>query len=300
MNLLTLGLFVFAVLLAVAAIWALRAGQRADVKARIQSRFQDFSAIRISEESPGGPLRGSVIDRWLWRGGIRLSPGRVASIAAGSLLAVAVAWARLGALGGLTLLGCLLLVGVLWPQVQYRRRSAAMVAQVPLFLDQMVRALATGRNLDGAMRVAAEETREPLAEVLARVQQAADLGEDAGDALRDAARLYELHELHFLAMAMQIARSYGSSPKEMLDSVAKLVHNREHARRELRAMTGETRFSAWVLGILPSAMAIYMAAVNPKYINTMWFDPTGRMVLLTALGLQGIGILILWRMVKSI
>lgn len=293
-------LILLALGLLAAAFWALRAGQRAALRGRVGQRFQEATAFRIETEPGARPLRGTLIDRWLWRGGIHLSPIHVLAGSLGVLLTAALAWRLGGAVAAFTVLAGAAAAAVIWPQLQYRKRAAAMVAQVPLFLDQVVRGLATGRNLDGALRLATEEARPPLSEVMARVQQAVDLGEEIGDALRDAARLYDLRELHFIAMAVQIARGYGSSPKEMLESVAKLVRHREQAQRELGALTGETRISAWLLSVLPSALALYMVAVNPAYINGMWQDPTGRIVLLLALGLQATGVVILWRMVKSV
>lgn len=297
---LSIALYLLALLLVLAAGWAARSGERAEFRARVGSRFHDLTAVRLDETAGRRTLRGTLVDRWLRRGGVRLTPARIALVGSALMLAVALA-AKLGGAwaGGATLI--VAVVGlVLWPHLQYRRRAAAMSAQVPLFLDQVVRGLATGRNLDGALRLATAETREPLGEVMGKVQQAVDLGEDIGEALREAARLYGLKELHFVAMAVHIAHGYGSSPKEMLESAAKLVRHREQARRELAALTGETRVSAWLLSLLPSALALYMVVVNPDYINGMWLDASGRLVLLGALGLQATGVVILWRMVKSI
>ncbi len=301
MALLTaIGLFLLALALLAAALWALRAGERAALRDRVGRRFQEVAAVGIKAAPGARPLRGTIIDRWLWRGGIRLAPIRILTIAGATLLGAGLAWQGSGPLAAALFVAAAAAIALIYPHYQYRKRAAAMVAQVPLFLDQVVRGLSTGRNLDGALRLATEEARAPLSEVMARVQQAVDLGEDVGEALRDAARLYDLRELHFMAMAVQIARGYGSSPKEMLESVAKLVRDREQAHRELRALTGETRVSAWLLSILPSGLALYMVAVNPNYIGAMWHDPTGRVVLLLALALQASGVLILWRMVKSI
>lgn len=299
MALLTVFSFLIALLLLAAAVWVLRSGQRAALRARVGHRFRDLSAFTV-EAVDAHRLRGTVIDRWLWRGGIHLTPGRILAGIGATSLAAGFAWHAAGPVAAATVLATLSAAALVWPHLQYRKRAAAMAAQIPLFLDQMVRALATGRNLDGALRLATEETRPPLGEIMARVQQTVDLGEDVGEALRAAARLYDLRELHFMAMAVQIARGYGSSPKEMLESVAKLVRHREQAQRELRALTGETRVSAWLLSLLPSALALYMVAVNPDYINAMWHDATGRVVLLLALALQATGVVILWRMVKSV
>lgn len=300
MALLSLALYLFALLLVLAAVWTLRNAQRADLQSRVGSRFNENSVFRRETDTSRRPLRGTVLHRWLWRSGIRPTPARLLAFLVGLLGILVLAWLHSGTVAALTCFGIAIAIVVALPHYQYRKRTSAMVAQVPLFLDQVVRGLATGRNLDGALRLATEDTREPLREVMARVQMAVDLGEDIGEALRDAARLYDLRELHFIAMAVQIAHGFGSNPKEMLESAAKLVRHREQAQRELGALTGETRVSAWVLSILPSALALYMVAVNPDYINTMWHDPSGRIVLMLSLALQATGVIILWRMVKSV
>jgi Flp pilus assembly protein TadB len=175
-----------------------------------------------------------------------------------------------------------------------------MVAQIPLLIDQLIRSLNTGRNLDGAFQLATQESQAPLRDVLMRVQNTLELGGDIVEALHDSARTLDLTELHYIALAFQMTRAYGSSPKEMLEGLVSLIRQREAAGRELRAMTGETRMSAWVLGLLPTGMAIYMMAINPGYMQGMYNDPSGRIMLLAAAGMQAVGGLVLWRMVKNI
>jgi tight adherence protein B len=65
-------------------------------------------------------------------------------------------------------------------------------------------------------------------------------------------------------------------------------------------MTGETRMSAWVLGMTPLAIALYIMVMNPNYLNMLLDDDTGKTLLTTALGLQGMGAFILWRMLRSV
>ena len=301
MVILSIALYLLALVLLVAAILSFRSGEKAAMRSQISGRFQEISFDQIDSRSPKlTPLRGNLIDRWLWRSGIELTRQRIMLLCAGLIVVLSLVWQFAGAYAELVALSILVVTFIIWPHYQYRKRLAAMAAQVPLFLDQVVRGLSTGRNLDGALRLATEDTRAPLLDVMTRVQQTVDLGADIGDALRDTASLYNLRELYFIAMAVQIAHNYGSSPKEMLESAAKLVRHREQAQRELRAMTGETRISAWTLSILPSSVALYMLAVNPGYLNSMWLDPGGRIVLLMSLALQITGAFILWRMVKSV
>ena len=61
-------------------------------------------------------------------------------------------------------------------------------------------------------------------------------------------------------------------------------------RRQIRVLTSEGRLSAWVLAILPFAIALYMFAVNPDYIGLLFTDRIGLFMLAGAGILLGLGI----------
>ncbi|EUJ09732.1 Flp pilus assembly protein TadB [Methylophilaceae bacterium 11] len=212
-----------------------------------------------------------------------------------------VGWLVYGVIGAVLFSGMAIFIfGFLLPYSRLHRRQMQIIAQVPLFIDQILRSLSTGRSLENAIRFASDETPPPLRYVLDRVIRAADLGADMVENLTEAAKLHSLRELNLIALAMRISNNYGSSPRDMLDSVVKMVRQQELARRELAAMTGETRISAWVLGLTPIAIAAYIMVMNPSYLNMLLHDETGKTMMITALALQGCGAFFLWRMLRSV
>lgn len=194
----------------------------------------------------------------------------------------------------------LLIIGFVLPYRRLRRKQALIISQIPIFIDQVLRSLSTGRSLESAIRLAADEAKPPFKHMLDRIMRETDLGADMADSFTQTAELHGLKELSLIALAMRISNNYGSSPNEMLERVVQMIRQQELARRELAAMTGETRITAWVLGLTPLLLAIYMMIVNPNYINLMLQDDAGKTILMTAFGLQGVGSLLLWRMLKSI
>ena len=85
-----------------------------------------------------------------------------------------------------------------------------------------------------------------------------------------------------------------------MERTATFMRDREEAQRELMALSAETRLSAWVLGLLPLVVAGGLFVMNAGYILLMWRDPMGKTMLLTALALEVIGALLLYRLAKSI
>lgn len=222
----------------------------------------------------------------------------------GMLLGIWGAGMLLGLLGGWF---GLLLMALLPPLAlrlflawRYRQRVRRMVQQLPQMLDQVVRSLQTGRTLGDAVVAAIGASPEPLCSALGRVQRNVQLGVSLPDALQDTADLYEQEELRILAIGVRVNHRYGGSASELLGNLIKVIHEREHIARQLRAMTGETRLTAVVLALLPVLMAAYILGTNPQYLLGMWQDSGGQRMLIGAFAMQAFGCLALWRMLRSV
>jgi len=257
----------------------------------------------VSGVPPG--LRETRAHRFMVRAsiyaGFEFKPQHLAGIGLMLFLLGLLGWVWLGS-SGIFLLpaGAAFVFGFLLPYIRLRRRQALITSQVPMFVDQMIRSMGTGRSVESAIRLAVEESPAPLKYVLERVVRATDLGADMAQTLNDAARLHGLRELSLVGLALNISNTYGSSPREMLQSVVQMIRQQELAQRELAAMTGETRVSAWVLGLTPISLAGYMVATNPGYLDMMLQDASGKTVLYVATFLQLVGVLLLWRMLRSV
>ena len=233
--------------------------------------------------------------------GFEIKPQHLVAMALLLFLISLVGWVWLGTAGIFLLpAAAIFIFGFLLPYIRLRRRQALITSQVPMFVDQVIRSMSTGRSVESAIRLASEESAAPLQYVLERVVRATDLGADMAHTLDEAARLHGLRELSLVGLALNISNSYGSSPREMLQSVVQMIRQQELAQRELAAMTGETRVSAWVLGSTPIALAGYMMMTNPGYLDMMLREPSGKTVLYVAASLQIVGVLLLWRMLRSV
>lgn len=183
---------------------------------------------------------------------------------------------------------------------RYQRRLKRMIEQLPPLLDHTVRSLKSGRTLADAVLGAIEAAQDPLKNAMGRVQRNVQLGVSLPDAATDFAELYEKDELRLFALGLKVNHRYGGSASELLENLIKMIREREQIARQLSAMTGETRVTAWVLGSLPVGLAGYFLAANPTYLLAMWHDSSGQIMLATAFGLQAVGSLLLWRMLRSV
>lgn len=183
---------------------------------------------------------------------------------------------------------------------RYHRQVRRIVEQLPQLLDHTVRSLKSGRTLADAVMGAIDVSEDPLKTAMGRVQRNVQLGVNLPDAVNDFAELYEQDELRMFALGLKVNHRYGGNASELLENLIKLIREREQGSRQLRALTGETRMTAWVLGSLPLILVGYFMLSNPGYMLGMWNDAGGRQMLIIAVCLQVTGCLALWRMLRSV
>ncbi|MNG87254.1 Bacterial type II secretion system protein F domain protein [compost metagenome] len=255
---------------------------------------------QVQESSALTPSRRDWLDRLLQRAGIERRNDRLLIWLAIGLLTALLCGRILGWAAGVGLVLLAPLLIWLYLGWRYRRRVQRMIEQLPVLLDHSVRSLKAGRTLNDAVLGAIDASRDPLHGALQRVRRNVQMGVSLDDAMSDLAELYEQDELRLFALGLRINHRYGGNASELLENLIKLIREREQGSRQLRAMTGETRMTATVLGLLPVGMAGYFLISNPNYLLAMWQDGNGQFLLLGAFILQVLGCLVLWRMLRSI
>lgn len=270
-------------------------GMRKSATERILQRLgqvQERPVVTLSERD--------WLDRLLQRAGLeRRNEHLLTWLSVLTLLAV-LAGLALGWLAGLGLLLAGPLLFRLYLGWRYHRRLQRMIEQLPQLLDHCVRSLKAGRTLSDAVLGAIDAARQPLHGAMQRVRRNVQMGIGLDDAMQDMAELYDQDELRLFALGLRINHRYGGNASELLENLIKVIREREQGARQLRAMTGETRMTAMVLGLLPVGMAGYFLLSNPGYLLSLWQDSSGQVMLLAAFALQLVGCLALWRMLRSI
>ncbi|MGV2862013.1 type II secretion system F family protein [Achromobacter sp. AGC39] len=258
------------------------------------------------EEAPfaegGRAMRSgfSSWDRLLLLAGVRQSPGFYLRTAVPVVAGAVLAWVFLGPLSGVVsfVMLAVLMYFLLWLRADKRRRR--MIAQLPAFLDNIVRLITIGNSMGAAFQTAAATTDEPLLEV---VETAASLSRSAKEldaALVQVSRMYGLKELYMVAAVVSLAMRFGGRSDQVLERMAAFMRDVAQARNELTASSAEVRLSAWILALLPVGIAGFIIVANNKLFMGLWEDPLGFKMLLTAVVLQIGGCYWLYRMAKSI
>jgi tight adherence protein B len=126
------------------------------------------------------------------------------------------------------------------------------------------------------------------------------LGATVESTLAEAATVQQVRALHILAMSARVNRRFGGSMRRVVKSLINTIRAQDAAYRELKALTGETRVSAWVVAAMPIGISAFFYFSNPAYYTDMLAGPVGKGFIVVALLLQVAGIFIIWRMLAGI
>jgi len=186
-------------------------------------------------------------------------------------------------------------VGAAFPTVLLRsalsKRADRLREQLPDVLTIMASSLRAGHSFLQSLDTVAKEIAQPAASEFQRVVAEIRLGRPAEDALESLAERVGSPDFKWAVLAVNIQREVGGNLAEILDTVADTLRERAMLRRQIKVLTAEGRLSAWVLGLLPFGIALYMFAVNPDYIGLLFHNTYGIIMLIVAGALLVAGIL---------
>jgi len=168
-------------------------------------------------------------------------------------------------------------------------RMAALEEQLPEAIDLIGRAMRAGHPLSAGLKMAGDETSEPLSGELRRVFEEQRFGMPFEEAILGLCDRVQLIDVRILVTAILVQREVGGNLAEVLDKISYVIRQRFTIRRQLRVYTAQGRFSGIVLALLPIAVGSALFFNNRPYMITLFFDPIARYFLILAVILQILG-----------
>ncbi len=166
------------------------------------------------------------------------------------------------------------------------RRLKAFTEQLGDTIQLMVNGIRAGYSILQAMEAVSEEMGPPIADEFGRVVREQQLGLTLEHAMDNMLRRVPSDDLDMMITAINVQREVGGNLAEVLDSIAFTIRERVRIKGELQAMTGQSRISGYMVGMVPVALAGFLYLINPTYIGQMFEHPCGYAML----GCAGLGI----------
>ncbi len=249
-----------------------------------------MNARRKKLRLPSIPALGSFIGKnymdriktGLAKAGIPLRPEELAGMSV--LLAIAGGSLGLGLGRGVVLAvllgGAGLLAPGMWVNHAKKQRSSRLEMELVDALTMIANSLRSGHSFMQAIELVGRDAPPPLGHELARVLRESRLGVSIDDAFAGLLSRFESKDLELTVTGVLIQRQVGGNLAQVLDSIAETVEKRIKARGKVRTLTAQGRVSAWVISILPFAMAAIMFSLYPDFAGIMLSSSLGRGLLI--------------------
>ena len=178
------------------------------------------------------------------------------------------------------------------------RRVRKFTANFPDAIELMVRGLRSGLPITETLGVVASEIPGPVGVEFRMVADKMKIGRTMEAALQDTADRLGTPEFQFFVITLAIQRETGGNLAVTLSNLADVLRKRAQMKLKIRAMSSESKASAYIVGALPFIVFFLIYWLNPKYLNGFFTDERLTVVGLGGLVWMGIGAFIMAKMVN--
>ena len=178
-----------------------------------------------------------------------------------------------------------------------KRRVGKFTARFPDAIDLMVRGLRSGLPISETLGIVADEIQGPIGDEFRTVSDKMKIGRSMEAALQETADRLGTPEFQFFVITLAIQRETGGNLAETLANLSDVLRKRAQMKLKIKAMSSESKASAWIVGALPFIVFILIWFINGKYMQTFFTDE--RLMIAGGGGLiwMGIGVFIMAKMV---
>ena len=233
--------------------------------------------------------------------GREISLAKYVSICFGALTFVTMALVFRGAPFILSLL-LGMLVGIGGPHFvigkMIKRRVAKFTTNFPDAIELMVRGLRSGLPITETLGIVASEIQGPVGVEFRIVADKMKIGRTMEAALQDTADRLGTAEFQFFVITLAIQRETGGNLAETLSNLADVLRKRAQMKLKIRAMSSESKASAYIVGSLPFVVFTLVWMINPHYMQGFFSDQRLMVAGMGGLVWMGIGGAIMAKMVN--
>lgn len=179
-----------------------------------------------------------------------------------------------------------------------KRRVAKFTAKFPDAIELLVRGLRSGLPIGETMAVVGTEIDGPVGVEFRSITDKMKIGRTMDVAMQETADRLGTPEFQFFVITIAIQRETGGNLAETLANLATVLRMRGQMKLKIKAMSSESKASAYIVGSLPFIVFGMIWMINGNYMQNFFIDQ--RLMVAGCGGLlwMGIGVFIMSKMVN--
>src|SRR5271155_1250030 len=179
-----------------------------------------------------------------------------------------------------------------------KRREAKFLYAFPDAVDVIVRGIKAGLPLLDSLKLIAADSVEPVRGEFVSIIETQTIGMPIGEACLKLFERMPVPEANFFGIVVSIQQKAGGNLSEALGNLSRVLRDRKKMKAKIQAMSMEAKASASIIGALPIAVMTLVWITSPAYIELLWTDPMGRVMLACCGGWMLVGVFIMRKMIN--
>ena len=179
-----------------------------------------------------------------------------------------------------------------------KRRENKFLDAFPDAVDIIVRGIKAGLPLLDCLKMITNEAPEPLRTEFRAIVETQAIGMPLGDAC---GKLYErmpVPEANFFGIVISIQQKAGGNLSEALGNLSRVLRDRKKMKAKIQAMSQEAKASAGIIGALPIAVMTMVYITSPTYIQLLFTEPLGNLMLACSAVWMAMGVFVMKKMIN--
>ncbi len=178
------------------------------------------------------------------------------------------------------------------------KRTNEFNAKFPDAIELLVRGLRSGLPVTETLSVVSEEVPGPVGIEFKGIVERIKIGKTMEDSLQETADRLGIPEFNFFCITLAIQRETGGNLAETLSNLADVLRKRSQMKLKIKAMSSESKASAYIVGSLPFIVFGLIYWINPEYIGGFFYEDRLIVAGLGGMVWMSIGVFIMAKMVS--
>ncbi len=179
----------------------------------------------------------------------------------------------------------------------WNRRVAKFDEQMLDALTLMSNALKAGLSFIQAMDTVVKELPNPISQEFGLVLRHQQLGGGVNESLEALERRMGSEDVRIIVTAIMILRDTGGNLSETFDTIAYTIRERKKVKGKIAALTTQGVMQGIIIFCMPFVLGLILYIMDSELISRMWTTVLGIILIAIMLILQGIGGLIMKKVV---
>ena len=168
----------------------------------------------------------------------------------------------------------------------------------PEAIDTLARAVRAGHAFTTALEMISVEVSEPVGGEFRKLFEEQKFGLPVREALTNLIQRVPLVDVKFFVTAVMLQRETGGNLAEILDNLSYVIRERFKILRQVRVYTAQGRLTMMLLMGMPPIIVLGMYFMNPQFIQPLFTDPIGHVLIVIGLILQTVGYFVIRKIIR--